>query len=68
MDEWIDQYLRRLKNAKGVSEHTLRAYGTDLALFAQFCEERGVEVPSDLAPRALPSNANCPPYAACSSG
>ena len=26
MDEWIDQYLRRLKNAKGVSEHTLRAY------------------------------------------
>ena len=53
MDEWIDQYLRRLKNAKGVSEHTLRAYGTDLALFAQFCEERGVEVPSDLAPRAM---------------
>jgi site-specific recombinase XerD len=53
MDEWIDQYLQRLKNARGVSVHTLRAYGTDLATFAAFCAERGIEAPSDLAPRAM---------------
>ncbi len=41
MDELIDQFLHRLAVEKGSSEHTLRAYATDLRMFAEFLAGRG---------------------------
>jgi tyrosine recombinase XerC len=53
MDEWIDRYLVRLRDARGASKHTLQAYGADLAAFAAFCEERGIDHPTQVKPRTL---------------
>lgn len=53
MDAWIDRYLVRLRDARGASKHTLQAYGADLAAFSAFCEERGIDHPTQLKPRAL---------------
>ena len=53
MDEWIDRYLVRLRDARGASEHTLQAYGGDLADFAAFCDDRGIDHPTQIKPRAL---------------
>ena len=38
----IQQYLDQLWLEKGVSEHTLSAYGTDLRKFASFVQNRGL--------------------------
>jgi integrase/recombinase XerC len=49
----LDAYLRELGAARGASPHTLRAYRGDLAAFCAFLEERGLEQPADVTPRAL---------------
>jgi len=41
MDELIDHFLHRMAVEKGASEHTLRAYATDLRMFAEFLAGRG---------------------------
>jgi len=43
MHERIDHFLHQLANVRGASEHTLRAYGQDLAAFARFAAARGIE-------------------------
>jgi integrase/recombinase XerC len=53
MDETIDQFLHQLKNARGASEHTLRAYGQDLSAFSAFATERGIEHPRDIETRTM---------------
>jgi integrase/recombinase XerC len=40
MDELIDHFLHRMAVEKGCSEHTLRAYATDLRTFAEFLAGR----------------------------
>jgi len=51
----VDRYLHRLANTRGASPHTLKAYGGDLADFAGFLEERGIDEPAALTRRALRS-------------
>jgi site-specific recombinase XerD len=41
MDELIDHFLCRLAVEKGYSEHTLRAYATDMCAFGEFLRGRG---------------------------
>jgi len=41
MDELTDQFIRHLAAERNYSEHTLRAYSTDLAMFTQFLRHRG---------------------------
>ncbi|NLW50030.1 MAG: tyrosine recombinase XerC [Candidatus Brocadiaceae bacterium] len=41
MDELIDDFLHRLAVERGCSPHTIRAYATDLAMFADFMDRRG---------------------------
>jgi integrase/recombinase XerC len=53
MHEHVDRFLHQLASARGASPHTLRAYGHDLAELSAFLEERGIERPADLKPRAL---------------
>ncbi|MDP6838828.1 MAG: tyrosine recombinase XerC [Planctomycetota bacterium] len=52
MEVHIDRYLRQLATVRGASEHTLRAYGADLAEFVTFCEERTAPDPAAVT-RAL---------------
>lgn len=40
----IEAYLRELESVRKLSPHTLTAYRGDLASFAAYCAERGVEV------------------------
>ena len=42
MDGLIGLYLDVLRVERGLSEHTLAAYGRDLSKLAQHCEDRGV--------------------------
>ncbi len=51
MDDCIGAFLRHRLESRGDSEHTVRAYASDLAQFAQYLDEQGVtEVASvDLA-------------------
>lgn len=51
--ESIDRYLLELANTRGASEHTLRAYGGDLADLATHLEQRGVKHPRETTPRLL---------------
>ena len=53
MDERIDSFLERLTATRGVSPHTLKAYGKDLSDLAGFLERRGVDSPGKVTPRAL---------------
>ena len=53
MIDHVDRYLHRLESTRGASDHTLRAYGTDLVELAGFLEERGVDGPDTVRPRAL---------------
>jgi len=48
-----DRFLERLRAARGASEHTLRAYGLDLADLVGFLAGRGVASPDRITPRAL---------------
>jgi len=43
-DRAIQAFLDHAQNARGMSAHTLRAYGADLAQFAGFLEERGADL------------------------
>lgn len=49
----LDAYLRELAAARGASAHTLRAYRGDLSGFCAFLEQRGIEDPAEVKPRAL---------------
>ncbi len=53
MDERIDVYLQRLEQLRGVSPHTLKAYGKDLSDLAGYLESRGVLSPAEVTPRIL---------------
>lgn len=44
MDELIDAFLHRLETERGCSEHTVRAYATDLCEFAEFLAGRNKAV------------------------
>jgi integrase/recombinase XerC len=49
----VDNYLHRLANARGASEHTLRAYGADLTDLAEHLNSRGLEDPKGVKPLHL---------------
>ena len=48
LDELLERFLVHVETGRNFSEHSLRAYSTDLASFVAFCEERG-----RVDPRAL---------------
>ncbi len=48
LEEAVDLYLDHLKVERGLSRHTLDAYGRDLARFAGFVSERGRAVVDDI--------------------
>ncbi|REK09574.1 MAG: recombinase XerC [Actinobacteria bacterium] len=39
----VDDYISRLRDQRGLSEHTLEAYRGDLAQFFDYCDRAGVE-------------------------
>lgn len=45
LDSVVDSYLMHLRVERGLSPHTLAAYGRDLAKFVAFAEQRGVVQP-----------------------
>lgn len=49
----VDRFLEQLRVTRGGSEHTLRAYGTDLADLVGFLAGRGVTAPEGITSRAL---------------
>jgi len=49
----VDNYLHRLANARGASEHTLRAYGRDLSELAEHLSSRKLTDPSKVKPLHL---------------
>ncbi|MFT7486994.1 MAG: site-specific recombinase XerD, partial [Candidatus Paceibacteria bacterium] len=51
--EHIDRFLRHLGATRGASEHTLKAYGRDLADLANFLEGAQISDPSSVNPRVL---------------
>lgn len=42
MEKWVDEYLNYLTVEKGLSGHTLEAYGFDMARYLQFLEDNNV--------------------------
>jgi integrase/recombinase XerC len=53
LPEQTDRFLRHLAATRGASQHTLRAYGGDLAELAGFLEEAGVLDPREVNGRTL---------------
>ncbi len=51
----VDRYLKELAAARGASEHTLRAYRTDLSAFCVFLESMDIDEPDRVTPRTLRS-------------
>lgn len=49
----VDAYLHRLAATRGASEHTLRAYDTDLIELVKYLEGCGVEDVAEVKPRTL---------------
>lgn len=49
----VDAFLERMRVTRGASDHTLRAYGLDLADLVGFLAGRGVTKPEQLTSRAL---------------
>lgn len=45
--------MHQLSATRGASEHTLRAYQTDLVEFQRWCEERGLKEVDEVSPRTL---------------
>ena len=53
LHEHIDRFLRHLAATRGASQHTLRAYGGDLAELAGFLEDAGITDPREVNGRTL---------------
>lgn len=53
LDTEINRFLRHLAATRGASEHTLRAYGGDLAELASFLEQLGLDDPREVNGRTL---------------
>ncbi len=53
LPEQIDRFLRHLSATRGASEHTLKAYGGDLAELSEFLEAQNIEEPQEVNPRVL---------------
>ncbi len=51
MDSAIDDFLRFLAVEKGVSEHTLEAYGRDLKKYRNFFQGRGIDSLDGITPK-----------------
>jgi integrase/recombinase XerC len=51
----VDRFLTELAATRGASEHTLRAYRSDLAAFQAFLAEREIADPAEVTPRTLRS-------------
>jgi len=49
MKRFVDEYMGHLSVERGASTHTLEAYGRDLAEYAAFLAERGVEGPEGVS-------------------
>lgn len=49
----VDNYLHRLANARGASEHTLRAYGADLSDLCEHLASRQIDDPAKVRPLHL---------------
>jgi len=46
LDELLETFLVHVRTERGFSEHSVRAYATDLVGFLGYCEERGVVAPA----------------------
>ena len=53
MDARLDQFLNLLLVEKGLSAHTLDAYGRDLARYLEFLAESGIRTPKAVTPTAI---------------
>ena len=53
--DWLDQFLEYLENERNFSEHTLRAYSTDIVEFVRFADRGGSLNPEDVDHLALRS-------------
>lgn len=53
MDARLDQFLNLLLVEKGLSAHTLDAYGRDLARYLEFLAESGIRAPEAVTPMAI---------------
>jgi integrase/recombinase XerD len=49
LDTAADAFLNQAATEKGLSRHTLEAYGRDLRVFLQFMSEKGRRVPAEVA-------------------
>ena len=47
LDEAVERYLDHVRVERGLSAHTVSAYGSDLSGFVRFAEEQGVRAISD---------------------
>ncbi len=48
LDDLIDRYLQSLRSVRRASDHTVAAYGADLAAFAEFAEQGGAVSAEDV--------------------
>lgn len=53
MDDRLDQFLNLLLVEKGLSAHTIDAYGRDLARYLEFLAEAGIRDPEAVTPTAI---------------
>ncbi|MCX8053875.1 MAG: tyrosine recombinase XerC [Armatimonadetes bacterium] len=53
MDEYLDAFIEHLRLTRGASEHTLRAYSSDVLAFIEFARESGGPVDQMLVRRYL---------------
>jgi integrase/recombinase XerD len=62
MNEQIDRFIRYLGVERALSRHTIQAYSSDLAHFASFLAESGIETPSEVQERHVLSfiESGCP--------
>jgi integrase/recombinase XerD len=62
MNEQIDRFIRYLGVERALSRHTIQAYAGDLAHFASFVAEGGIETPSEVRERHVLSfiESGCP--------
>ncbi len=53
MQALADRFLVQLAATRGASEHTLRAYRSDLDEFCAWCSQRGITQPEEVKPRTV---------------